>query len=256
MPTLGNTTNIYNNSTSSANLSTASNIDILSMLSQYRGSHGQLDTSTLAKDWVTANQQDSAKANDVFQAISEHLYQKGELADVGNFQREVQNHFKSVSTSSSQKLGLTQEQINKMSPADVVKYWASGKGGDLYFGPDSKISQIFAKGNGAAAFEKFLYDKFGGNPQHLDRVDDFAYKFTAERVLSTTNSAEHIVGSWSGGTAIVVDQQILFRANNAMTVRSFFYGRPLSDMGLPSFGSYASDLKMTIEWTSPLRTNQ
>ena len=158
---------------------------------------------------------------------------------------------------SAQK-GLTQDQINNMSPADLLKYFGgtvvqNGDGQSLYFGPDSRMSQLFSQGKGAQAFEKFVYDKFGGSLTTGDSVDDFAYKFNTPRFFGTANSAEHVVGSWGGGQARVVDQQILFRATNTMGASSFFAGRYTEQWFGWSIGPKASDVNMTIEWTSPVR---
>lgn len=157
--------------------------------------------------------------------------------------------------------GLTQDQVNNMSPADLLKYFGGtviqdGDGQSLYFGPDSKMSQLFSQGEGAQAFEKFVYDKFGGNLTTGDSVDDFAYKFNTPRFFGTANFAEHVVGSWGGGKARVVDQQILFRATNTMGVSSFFAGRYTEQWFDWSIGPKASDVHMTIEWTSPVRVRQ
>ena len=143
-----------------------------------------------------------------------------------------------------------------MSPADVVKYWASGKGGTLNFVPDSELSKIFSQGNGAKAFEEFVYQKFGGKPSNGDSVTNYDYVFTWGRALRTTNTAEHVVGSWENGTAAVGDSQIRFNVSNTMGMNSLFFGRQLGERGITPFGDRAGDLNMTIEWTSPLRSSQ
>ncbi len=161
-------------------------------------------------------------------------------------------------TSSCAQEGLTQGQVNNMSPADLLTYFGgtviqNGDGQNLYFGPDSKMSQLFSQGKGPQAFENFLYDKFGGSLQTGDRVDDYGYAFNTPRFFGTTNTAEHVVGSWGGGTAVVVDQQVLFRATNTMGASSFFAGRYTEKILGWSVGPKASDVHMTIEWTSPVR---
>uniref|UniRef100_UPI00146FB726 hypothetical protein n=1 Tax=Zooshikella ganghwensis TaxID=202772 RepID=UPI00146FB726 len=153
---------------------------------------------------------------------------------------------------------LSQEQINNMSPIDVFTYFdevvgRNGDGGSLYFGPDSKMSQLFSQGKGAQTFERFLYDKFGGKLKNGDRVDDFGYAFNTSRFFRTNNIAEHVVGSWGGGKAVVVDQTILFRATNTMGVSSLFAGRYTEKWFGWSIGPKASDVHMTIEWTSQVR---
>jgi len=76
-----------------------------------------------------------------------------------------------------------------MTPMGVVSYWATGSAsnGDLSFSPNSVMSQTFSQGNGAAAFEDFVYQKFDGNPKAGDTVVNFDYTFTAGRFAYTGN---------------------------------------------------------------------
>ncbi|BFM49524.1 hypothetical protein [Marinomonas sp. THO17] len=57
------------------------------------------------------------------------------------------------------------------------------------------MSQLFSQGKGAQAFEKFVYDKFGGSLTTSDSVDDYAYRFNTPRFFGTANFAEYVVGS-------------------------------------------------------------
>ncbi len=157
------------------------------------------------------------------------------------------------------KKKLTQAQINDMSPSDLLGYFGgtvrqNGDGQSIYFGPDSRMSLLFREGNGAKVFEKFVYDKFGGVLKTGNSVDDYGYTFNARRFLGTINFAEHVIGSWGGGQARVVEQQILFRARNTMGVSSFFAGRYTEQWFGWSIGPKASDVPMTIEWTLPVRS--
>ncbi|WP_347332637.1 RHS repeat-associated core domain-containing protein [Marinimicrobium locisalis] len=154
--------------------------------------------------------------------------------------------------------GMAQDQINNMSPADLLKYFGgtviqNGDGQSLYFGPDSRMSQLFSQGDGAKYFESKLYEKYGGTLTTGGKMDNFGYKFGPSRVFGTSNFAEHVVGSWGGGQARVVDQQILFRATNTMGASSFFAGRYTEKWFGWSIGQKASDVHMTLEWTSPVR---
>jgi hypothetical protein len=157
------------------------------------------------------------------------------------------------------KQSQTQSQtIETMTPYDLLmefggKVLNDEDGGHIYFGPESKLSKIFSEGDGAKAFEKFIYQKYGGDLSNGGRVDNFDYSFDTPRFFSTSNAAEHVIGSWENGIAIVVDTQIIFRVSNTMGVSSFFAGRYTEKWGLGSIGPKASDIKMTIEWTSQLK---
>ena len=145
-----------------------------------------------------------------------------------------------------------------MSPAELLAYFGgtviqNGDGQSLYFGPDSRMSQLFSQGEGAKYFESKLYEKYGGNLTNGNQMDNFGYKFGSSRFFRTSNLAEHAVGSWGGGQARVVGQQILFRATNTMGVSSFFAGRYTEKWFGLSIGSKASDVHMTIEWKSTVR---
>ena len=145
--------------------------------------------------------------------------------------------------------GLTQEQINNMSPADVVKYWKSGKGGHIDFGPDSEMAKIFSEGNGAKKFEKFVLAKHGSTPEEGLLVDKFAYTFTWFRASITFNSAEHVVGSWNNGVAISDGSSITYTIQNRMGLNSLMFGRQLNEsFGIETVGKTASDLTMSISW--------
>ncbi len=152
------------------------------------------------------------------------------------------------------RLGSTQDQINKMSPSDVAKYWLSSDGDTLNFPSDSEMSKIFSQGNGAQEFENYVYQKFNGNPQYLDKVERYARTFTWGRAALTLNSAEHVVGSWGNGTALVLSDRIVFQVHNRMGANSLFFGRQLGEVGLNPFGQRTGDLNMSIEWTSPLKS--
>jgi hypothetical protein len=145
--------------------------------------------------------------------------------------------------------GLTQEQINNMSPADVVLYWANGKGGHIDFGPDSKMAQIFSQGDGAKYFENSVLAEHGPQPGAGLLVDKFPYTFTWSRAFSTINSAEHVVGSWNSGTAISDGSSITYTVHNRMGANSLMFGRQLHEyFGIETVGKTASDLTMSISW--------
>lgn len=146
--------------------------------------------------------------------------------------------------------GMTQSQVDQMTPSDVVSYWASGKGGSLYFSPNSNMSKIFSQGQGAKVFKKYLFDKYNGAPTNLAEVTKFAYKFTWKRALQTANSAEHAVGSWENGHAGVVGDKVLFSISNTMGANSLVFGRQLGEYGIVPVGKTSSDLHMTIEWNA------
>jgi hypothetical protein len=109
-----------------------------------------------------------------------------------------------------------------------------------YFGPGSPFSDAFSQGNGAQAFTRFALNKYnsGDHGDGFLLVDNFDYKFTAGRVLSTVNSAEHFVGSWQDGNAYIVGDKIHFVVQNTSGTGSLLYGRPLNDMGLPGLPSW------------------
>jgi hypothetical protein len=151
--------------------------------------------------------------------------------------------------------GLTQDQINKMSPSDVVLYWLSGGGGNLNFTSDSEMSKIFSQDMSAKNFEDFIYQKFNGNPQYLDGVTHYGYTFTWARAAVTFNSAEQVIGSWDTGTAVVLSDRIVFQVHNTMGANSLFFGRQLGEHGFTPFGHSSGDLNMTIEWATPLRSS-
>ncbi len=153
--------------------------------------------------------------------------------------------------------GLSQTQINNMSPLDVVEYWALGDGGKIYFGPDSKVSKQFSRGDGAKLLEDLFYKKFGGNPPDLGRMDHVDYKYTwvfPPRAFNTNLSVQ-MVGTWKGH-AVRAGNQVLFRANNSMTFSSLTFGRQRSEAGVgwlnpKAFGPKKNDLFMTVEWVRP-----
>ena len=154
---------------------------------------------------------------------------------------------------------LTQAQINKMTPFDVVMYWAQGNGGYLYFDSDSEMSKTFSQSSGAKLFESNVYDKYNGNPKNGDSMDQFAYTFTwprAAQALKAFNLAEQAVGSWSSGVALVTDKEIQFRVSNTMGANSLFFGRQLGEKGITPVGHSDGDLHMVIEWNSPLRKKE
>ncbi len=142
---------------------------------------------------------------------------------------------------------------NQMTPAQVVAYWSSGKGGHLYFGPESKMAKLFSEGDGAKAFEEYVYYKYQGNPPEGAEVRDYGYKFTWPRALQTGNLAEQAVGSWGGGAADVTGQYVYYSITNVMGANSLFFGRQLGEHGIVPVGKQASDLHMTIEWRTPLK---
>lgn len=115
------------------------------------------------------------------------------------------------------------------------------------------MAQIFSQGDGAKAFEEFLYSKYEGNPQDLDQVENWAYKFTWARALKTLNVAEQAVGSWGKGHAAVLGDNVYFSVKNTMGSNSLLFGRQLGEYGITPVGEIDSDLHMTIEWISPRR---
>lgn len=147
------------------------------------------------------------------------------------------------------KGGLTQKQINNMSPADVVKYWLNGDGGHIDFGPDSKMSRIFSEGDGAEYFEKAVLAKVGSTSEAGLLIDKFAYTFTWPRAFTTLNSAEHVVGSWNNGVAVSDGSSINYTVHNRMGSNSLMGGRQLNEyFGIETTGKSSSDLTMSISW--------
>ena len=137
-----------------------------------------------------------------------------------------------------------------MSPADVVKYWASGKGGHIDFGSESEMAQMFSQGDGAEYFEKFVLAKHGSQPEAGLLVDKFAYTFSWGRALTTLNSAEHAVGSWNNGSAISDGSSIMYTIHNRMGSNSLMFGRQFERIfwSKKLSGKSASDLTMSISW--------
>lgn len=143
--------------------------------------------------------------------------------------------------------------VDKLGPSDVVARWLVGDDGHLYFGPNSEMSKKFSQGRGAKTFEDFFYNKYSGGPAQADRVDNFDYTFTWFRAIKSWNLAEQVVGSWHDGVAEVVDDQLVCRIENVMSLRSLLFGRQLWQMGMIDPKPGEGDLRMTIEWTAPLR---
>jgi hypothetical protein len=85
------------NSTPSYSDSSKNITDIPSLVDQYRGSHGELDTQSLARDVNSLAATDFQQADAAYQAITNHLEQTGDLQDAGNFRRDVQQQFESTS---------------------------------------------------------------------------------------------------------------------------------------------------------------
>lgn len=144
-----------------------------------------------------------------------------------------------------------------MSPAGLVEYWATGDGGDIYFGPDSKMSQLFSSGDGAKLLEDLYYAKFNGSPPHLGKMDRVDYKYTWFFRAFNTNSAVQVMGTWKGHAVRAYDQ-VLFRAENTMSFNSLTFGRQRAETGWDwlnpqAFGPKANDLNITIEWSRPVR---
>lgn len=141
-----------------------------------------------------------------------------------------------------------------MTPRELVDYWMEGHGGYLEFGPNSEISRQFSETRGANQFEQFVYDKYHGDPQPGDRVDNFDYKFTVGRAFTERSEIMHIIGSWQDGVAVVDSSGINFSAQNTLSWNSFWAGRPLNDwFGVTPVGERPSDLDITIKWRKNLR---
>ena len=164
-----------------------------------------------------------------------------------------------------------QTPIDNTSPFELGVDFIMGNGEtNRYFGPGSEISKEFSEGDGAKTFEDFLFNKYDGNPQPGDEVTNFGYKFTWFWRAWTTNSAEHFMGSWKG-TAKVMDDMILFRAENTAGVHSLYFGRQIDEFNrqrgpdqfkLPSVPDIKtfngkripfSNMNTIIEWTRELR---
>lgn len=158
---------------------------------------------------------------------------------------------------SATRPGLTQIQTNAMTPSEILSYWLTGTGGKIYFSPSSEISKEFSQGDGAALLEALFYKKFNGKPNHLDKMNAVDYKYTWFFRAWNINSAVQIVGTWKGH-AVRVNDNVLFRAENSMTVSSLTFGRQRSEIGWEwlnptHLGPQKSDLLMTIEWSRPLK---
>ncbi len=146
--------------------------------------------------------------------------------------------------------------LNEQSPAELVFSWVRGSKGNVDFSPNSKFSHEFSKGQGAKAFEKFVYNKFNGSPSKGDVVTNYDYKYKWGKAILNINMAVQVVGSFQAGTAYVGDNKIYFSVKNTMGANSLLFGRQLSESGLPSFGSSSNDLKMTISWIRPLQSTK
>lgn len=155
---------------------------------------------------------------------------------------------------------LTQEQINNMTPFDVVQHWMGGNGGHLDFGPDSQMAQIFSEGRGADYFEHHVVGDFGSHPPAGDLMDNFDYRGTWGRAATNVfgldsqefNPAEFYIGSWEDGVATSDGVSTNFTVNNRMGWNSLVFGRQINEaFGVEIFGPRASDLTMTISWNKP-----
>ncbi len=187
--------------------------------------------------------------------------------------------YKKYTTNISIDVGVTpQTPVDNTGPFELGLDFITGEGAtNRYFGPGSDISKQFSEGDGAKTFEEFLSSKYDGNPQPGDGVTNFGYKFTWFFRAWTTNSAEHFMGSWKG-TAKVMDDMILFRAENTAGTHSLFFGRQIDEankflgvtnapyphkiFSVPDIKAFdgnripLSNMNTTIEWTRRLRQKQ
>jgi hypothetical protein len=134
-----------------------------------------------------------------------------------------------------------------------------------YFGPASEFSDIFSQGKGAKAFEREVLKKYnaGKFTDYPLIMDDFAYRFSKDgRWRQTANTAEQVVGSWSGGEAYLSGESIHFVVKNSTGLKSLTGGEILTRHGLPSLPNIPGEvggwrvpygtIDMTIEWTIPV----
>lgn len=154
------------------------------------------------------------------------------------------------------------ETTQDSTPTEAGIEWLRGDGkSHRYFGPESKFSKEFAEGDGAKTFEEFLYAKFKGEPVDGDSVTNFDYKFTWSRAFSTSNSAEHFVGSWQDGFATVKGGMINFTVFSTQGVNSLAFGRQLGEAGFSGVSNFdtgetrkpLSNMYLRIEWQTKVR---
>ena len=148
---------------------------------------------------------------------------------------------------------------------DLAKVFFSGVGhAEVFFGPDSLVSQEFAQSHMAWKMMKYFAD----TKYQLNIPDDgFMFNYDGNfgpkeffRDLFGGNSASHRIGSYENGFAVVDGENIHFRVTNTMGLHSFMAGNWTDRLGLPNpfddipsenngTRSPSSNIDMTIQWT-------
>ncbi|TRX53446.1 hypothetical protein [Thalassomonas sp. M1454] len=168
---------------------------------------------------------------------------------------------------------------NDPSPYEVGGQWVLGIGTERrYFGPNTKMSKLFAKGKGAKYMEDNWRKKYEDNViPDGGTYTDFSYDFTwidkGARAFNTSNPAEHFIGSWSG-SAHATEDLIVFRASNVTSIRSLTFGKNIDqineahNLNIPSLPDLPNrsgpngprvplgNMETIIEWVKPRKKSK
>ena len=141
------------------------------------------------------------------------------------------------------------EEINNLGPFDVVGTWLDGNEKYLIFYPESKMSKLFAEGNGALAIESYFRNKYPQGLNESSTLNNFDYDFTwLSRAPKTLNAAEQVIGSWQDATANVRGSKITFSVYNLMGTKSLLFGKQLDQSNIRLIKETSADLWMNIIW--------